>query len=81
MASSISIDIVVQDPDYTITPGGTVKNLDLTATLVDHSGVTITFTVVITYACPIAPLGILTTTFDESIPLVYSLTTMGSQSF
>jgi len=55
VASSTSVNIVVQDPDYTLTPGGTVKSLDLTGTLVDYSGVTITFTVGITYACPIVP--------------------------
>ena len=43
VTSSISIEIVVQDPDYDLTPGGTVKNLDLTVTLADYTFVTVTF--------------------------------------
>ena len=35
----------------------------------------------IQYACPLLPEGYFSVNFDETIPLVYSLTTMGSQSY
>jgi len=43
VASSISLMIIVQDPDYYVTPGGTVKNLDIMASLASYGGVTVTF--------------------------------------